>query len=639
MTRLSTFVAAAAVVSLVGPFQTASGQSLPTRSPEPVIGPIARAGTGSIRGLVMDGGGVPAAGAMVSALGATAAFAMTDRDGRFLMKALPPGPYTVRVHLEGFLPSRREIVEVRSAVSAVMAVALESIRTGDGAAGPKIMAAGFSPGGSSPSAPSNRDGKAEKVSDTDDNHSDVAWRLRHLTRSVFRTADLPLDLAGDALGPERSPYAGVASRTAGRLAASPFGAFPFSGTVNLVTTGSLDATPRPTTFASRSVAYLALGVPVGSFADVLVRGAYTEGDVASWFVAGSLSARQSSRHRYGAGASYSSQRYEWSDPLAFATVTGGARAVGSVHGFDEWMVSKQVTLGVGLNYAWYDYLAGSGLLSPRVALTLTPLDRFRVKTTFSRRRSAPGAEELLPPSGDGHGLWLPPERTFSALPSAGGFRPETTSHYEVGVERDVESFVLGFRAFYQHVSDQLAALFGNSAGAPTAGIGHYYVSNVGDLETTGWAVSLSRPIVGLIRGSVDYSLTTAYWRPAAGEAATALAGGLLRRPEQERFHDVTTTVETTIPQTATRVYVFYKLNTAFARPVDAAGRTGYGLDGRFDIQLNQGLPFLNFTSAEWEILLAVRNVFRDAAGERSAYDEILVVRPPNRIVGGVRVRF
>ena len=85
------------------------------------------------------------------------------------------------------------------------------------------------------------------------------------------------------------------------------------------------------------------------------------------------------------------------------------------------------------------------------------------------------------------------------------------------------------------------------------------------------------------------------------------------------------------------MYVLYKLNSAFARPVAEA--RGPGFDARFDIQVNQALPFLDFTSADWEVLVAVCNLFRDMAGERSIYDELLVVRPPKRVLGGVRVRF
>ena len=60
---------------------------------------------------------------------------------------------------------------------------------------------------------------------------------------------------------------------------------------------------------------------------------------------------------------------------------------------------------------------------------------------------------------------------------------------------------------------------------------------------------------------------------------------------------------------------------------------------RFDVQVNQALPFLNFTGAQWEMLVAVRNLFRDDLLDASVYDELLVVRPPKRVVGGVTVRF
>ena len=57
------------------------------------------------------------------------------------------------------------------------------------------------------------------------------------------------------------------------------------------------------------------------------------------------------------------------------------------------------------------------------------------------------------------------------------------------------------------------------------------------------------------------------------------------------------------------------------------------------MQVNQALPFLNFTNAQWEMLVAVSNLFRDDWARRSVYDELLVVRPPKRVLGGVTVRF
>jgi hypothetical protein len=39
------------------------------------------------------------------------------------------------------------------------------------------------------------------------------------------------------------------------------------------------------------------------------------------------------------------------------------------------------------------------------------------------------------------------------------------------------------------------------------------------------------------------------------------------------------------------------------------------------------------------MLVAVRNLFRESFSETSVYDELLVVRPPKRLVGGITVRF
>ena len=110
MTRLSTFVAAAAVVCLVTPLTPASAQTA-AKVPQATV---ARAGLGSIQGLVLDTQGKPLVGAMVSALGSSVAFALSGRDGRFLLESLPAGAYTLRVHLDGYAPSQRQMVDVRA---------------------------------------------------------------------------------------------------------------------------------------------------------------------------------------------------------------------------------------------------------------------------------------------------------------------------------------------------------------------------------------------------------------------------------------------------------------------------------------------------------------------------------------------
>jgi len=115
----------------------------------------------------------------------------------------------------------------------------------------------------------------------------------------------------------------------------------------------------------------------------------------------------------------------------------------------------------------------------------------------------------------------------------------------------------------------------------------------------------------------------------------ALASSVLRN--DERIHDVTASLESIVAPTSTRVLVIYKVNTAFSASRIAEAVSNPGV--RFDVQVNQALPFMNFTSAQWEMLVAVSNLFKEELYENSVYDELLVVRPPKRVLGGVTVRF
>jgi hypothetical protein len=639
MRRQSTIVVAAALVCLVAPFTPASAQT--ARPPESTM---ARAAAGSIRGVVLDTQGRPLVGAMVSALGATVAFALTGRDGRFLFDSLPPGAYTVRVHLDGFVPSQRRMVEVRSSSApSIMSVALKALALSSAAPdGRPILAAGVFPldGAKTGAEPAT---DAASAGDADYDHGETAWRLRHLKRSVLKDVDSPMVLADAypepvAGGP--GSLFGRAFESSARFAASLFTDFPLSGQVNFITTGAFGAPSGPGQAGAvygSNVAYISLGAPAGPLGNWTVSGAMTQGNIGSWFVTGALTARPSSTHRYVTGLTYSTQQVNGADPFALAAISSGSRSVGRVYGFDEWKVSRRVTVGYGLAYVWQDYLRTDGLVSPRASLTLSPADRVRVRAVLARTETAPGADEFLNAMNAPAGVWLPAQRSFSPWSERDGLRAQTTDHVEFGIERDVAAYVVGIRTFVQRVDDQSGAMFAvPTLGHPAAGLGHYYLATLGDVDARGWGVRVSRPLLGLLRGSVDYSVTRARWLRGP-EGAMAAWFGEGQRPEYERVQDLTTSLEAAISQTSTHVFVLYKLNSGFARQTLDARNPG--LDARFDVQINQALPFLNFTSADWEVLVAVCNLFRDSSGERSVYDELLVIRPPKRVVGGVRVRF
>ena len=75
------------------------------------------------------------------------------------------------------------------------------------------------------------------------------------------------------------------------------------------------------------------------------------------------------------------------------------------------------------------------------------------------------------------------------------------------------------------------------------------------------------------------------------------------------------------------------------KPVERVAYAAFGVDGSILVQVRQSLPFMDFSSAKWEMLVAVRNFFRETSIDQSIYDELLVVRPPKRIVGGLTLKF
>jgi hypothetical protein len=611
---------------------------------------VASIAAGSIQGNVQDEQGAPVAGAMVSALGATTAFAVSDRSGRFELRSLSPGPYLVRAHLSGFVASRGQVIDVRPSGRASSSIALRHANPGAVVPAYPILTAGV--GASAPAPPDDAGGSAsaaptpdstkEAGSPPNDDHGEIAWRLRHARRAILKDVTLPPDFFGDdgADDPNSFDRPNVFANDApARLATNFFAATPFSGQVNLLTTGSFDSPQQ--LFSSNNfahnTAYLALGAPVGEHADWTARAALTQGDIASWIVAGEYTTRAPARHRYDIGLAYSTQRYEGGNFAALREVTDGSRNAGALYAFDTFSITPVLTLTYGGRYSRYDYLEARSLFSPRVALTVEPAEHFRVSTMLSSRSVAPGAEEFMPRMDSG--IWLPPQRTFSSLVGGEPLEAERTNHVEFEVERDIASATVSLRAFHQQVENQLITLFGVSAPGAPSSAGHYFVNNAGSADATGFGAGVRAAIASRFHGSIEYSLTRARVGSPNSPGFLLLFAPSVVGAEPGQIHDVSTSMETEFPETSTRVVVLYRVSSGFARPVKTTVAQTPSLDARFDVQVRQSLPFMDFSSAKWEMLVAVRNFFRETATDQSIYDELLVVRPPKRIVGGLTLKF
>jgi hypothetical protein len=609
-----------------------------------------RSTRGSITGVVSDDRGGPIGGALVSALGTSmAAKATTDASGFFVIEALPIGEYTVQAHRTGFAGSARATGRVSGFTPASQRLQLRRLEgpvatTGSTApvAARPIMAAGIGLPGATLADQPDAENTAGTVARDDHSHTETAWRLRHIQRSVLKDASPIINVVESEPeipdGIDSGSILGRAMVSAASFATTFFTDLPFSGEVNLLTTSAIGSEGL---FAGdmlpRGVAYVAIGAPTSS-GEWSVRAAMSEGDLSSWNVAGGYQSRGRSAHLYKFGLSYSAQDYLGGNPAALAAATDGSRNVGEVYALDRWALTSRLSVEYGGRYGRYDYLATRGLFSPRVGVIVEPMEKTRVTAFVAQRMVAPGAEEFV--ASETPGPWLPPERTFAPLGGPGranAFSVERARYLDLSLEHDFEAPVtLAVRRFYQDVDNQLVTLFGLNLPSGPKSNGHYYVANAGALSAAGWSVRLSTAVGKRVTGSVDYSTTNAQWLGRGDMAEIAAFAPAAIRATSERLHDVTTSVSTEIPETSTRVFVFYKINTGYTRSDISQLRPG--LDARFDVQVNQALPF-DLAGTRWEVLVGVRNLFRDPTDPASVYDELLVVKPPKRVVGGFLVRF
>lgn len=619
MSRPVAFVLAAAAAAVAAPsFAQVS------RAPRPVT-VEASSRSGVVQGVVRDDRGAVVSGVAVTAIGTSQAQARTDITGTFSLP-LVPGDYVLRATRDGYVSPYREWVRIGA--SARLERNITITRQPGLPDRPVLLASAAL---ASPNTMAEREpSPPPQVANT----SLMAWYLRHLPRTILR------DGTSD---PRRADYRNLPSfldwvvTESARATTSFFADTDFSGHVDFLTTNAMSSSQgwlpagRP-----RGIANIAVGAPVGVHGDWRVRGAMSTGGLASWVVLGEYEARDARTHAFRAGMSYGSQRPADMASVALLQTADRSRSVASVFAHDRWRLRPGIELDYGLRLDRFDYVEGQHFITPRVGARVAVAPRTFVTALALRAAVAPGLDEFLPPPSAGP--WLPPERTFAALVPGAPFRFERVVRYEAGVEHDFGVIghprTIGVRWFHESSRDQLATLFGVD---PEGTTGHYYVGTLGNVSLDGWAVRLSGHFTTRIRASVDYSISRARWAFGHDVAAINRVMPSAVRPERERLHDVTSTFEATIPETETRVFVAYRLNSAFAHA--AADGLSPMVDGRFNVQLRQALPIQPITGSHVEFLVSVSNLFRDPQHAGSFYDELLTVRTPRRVMGGVQVRF
>jgi len=549
---------------------------------------------GGLVGWVESSRGAPVAGAVISVFGkgisGGSRMTLADSDGQFILPSLPAGSYTLRALGNGHLPSAAERVTVLPNRDSLFTLSLTPV--GEKAA---------------------EDGRAPEAEDRDQGEGDLAewhWLMRHKRRSVLETAahDVPLpeDAAAASLAAAAPRYASVG---------------PLAGQVEFMALSNRAA-----------AADLEAGLPSG-MGTLKLEGRLTEG--VRWSVGGLLAESGGRTWRTAAefvlepgggheiqtgagyGAGYTRAPFPAESPL-------GDRAVGAVFVKDRWRVSKRLTATFGTRYTYLGFLSDGHHADAIVEVEVRGTTGTVVRGSFATRTLAPGGDLLTLST-----VSASPAITWAQLEP--GLRPARSVRTEFGVDHAFPSGGrVGAFAFRENTEDLLWTAFENGNALR--------VRNAGTVGIQGFGVTLGRGFGSAVKGSVTYT----FGRGARSEGAPFGARVPVLGFQDAAFHDLVARLETFVRWSDTRVAALYRVNT-FAEEGDLraaqGGSEGQAATTRFDVQLTQGLPFLQpLTSADWDLLLAVSNLFYEAS-EGGFLDELAVQDPPTRVVGGISVRF
>jgi hypothetical protein len=557
----------------------------------------ARPPGGGLVGWVEDTRGTPVAGVVISLFGkgvdAAGLVTMSDSGGRFFLPSLPPGSYTLRALAAGHLPAPARQVTVLPDRDSTFTVSLTPLKVDPTAADPAQAA-----------DEAGADAAAE-----------LRWLLRHKRRSVLEeTAQVV---------PEDAALAAAAAPGAADVASWLTGV---DGSVEVMANPAgvgMGSAPLGLQSPPESFSVLRLNGRMGAGGSWSLGGLVADSESTAWRTAAEFIIEPGGRHQITAGSGYGTRLFQ---PLVSGDRDGRRdnRTVGAIFVQDRWQATENVAYMAGARFSYIGYLGDRNHLDPFAGFEVKTDDQSRVRGTVATRTIVPGGD-LLTLSVMGSA----PAMAFAVID--GTLRPERATHYELAMDQALGQATLTARTFYEDVDDQLVNAFGGPDAARTLRI-----VNGGALAARGMGLTVARRFGGGFYGSLSYTYGHS-WRqePAVVEEAGVVPA--LFAYKDADFHDLVTRVETFIDSTDTRVIAFYRLNSL--TPEVEGKKASAVANTRFDVQLRQGLPFLgSLTRAEWEFLLAVRNLFYETT-EGATLDEVAVLNPPTRVLGGISVRF
>jgi hypothetical protein len=540
---------------------------------------------GGVVGWVESTRGAPVAGAVVSIFGkgirGGSLIALADAQGQFVLPSLPAGSYTLRAIGSGHQPSAAQSVTVLPNRDALFTLSLTPVGV---------------------KSDTGEDGPEEA---SEEGEREWRWLVRHKRRSVLETAGhevVPLEGAPALALNASSPAAAL-----GPLA----GSMEFAATSGAGSPADADGTGLPGGVGSlRLQGRLADGVRWS------LGGLIAESEGRAWRTAAEFVLEPGGGHEVEVGAGYGAGDQR---PTQAGILPEPDRVVGAVFLRDRWQIGDRLAATAGARYTYIGFLPDSHHADAVVQIELRGDRRTLVRGSVAARTLAPGGDLLTLST-----VAASPAITWARLEE--GLRPARSLRYELGVDRALGSAHVGALVFGETTRDVLLTTFDGSTP---------FVRNAGAVTARGFGLSLGRRFGGIANGSVTYTFGRGHRSGVPAAVAVPVTSF-----EEAEFHDLVARLETVIDWSDTRVAALCRLSAlSDDRGPTTAGAARTSNTARFDVQLTQGLPFLQpLTRADWEVLVAVRNMFYEAS-QGGFLDELAVQDPPTRVVGGISVRF
>jgi hypothetical protein len=546
---------------------------------------------GGVIGWVEDAKGTPIAGVLVSLFGKGlregGLVLLSDSTGRFFAPSVPAGSYTIRALGQGRALTQRITVLPNQ---------------------DSIFTLSFA-------APQRADREAS-LENGSTNDRELKWLLRHKRRSVLETR---------AVEAEEARVAESIGRGANLLETLLPWIPELGGAVEVMSTpGSFGGTAPARGFdlGAPSLGSLKLNGKLSESSSWSLGGLVADSENATWRMAAEFVVEPGEGHQLQAGAGYGTRFLQ----PGFAAAGSGAldnRTVGAVFVHERWQIDDRFTLAGGVRYSYIGFVGDKGSFSPTLGLEYTVGDT-RLRGSASARTLTPGGDLLT--------LSTMQAAPAMAIAMVGAeVRPERVHRHELGVDQAIgRRAAFGAFVFREGVRDRLINDIQLERGA-------LRILNGRGVVATGGGVSLASRMGDAVRSSVSYSFGRSRPGQAPSSIQTMRHADWALASSDATFHDVVARLETFVDWSGTRLIAYYRWNVC--RPESGTRPTAPLVSQRFDVRLTQGLPFLSgMTRADWEVLLAFRNMFYEAS-EAALLDEVAVVNPPKRVLGGISVRF